>query len=299
MMRNFSYIIEEISSYDDLQVSFEFFPPKNERSWLTFAETLVDLNSFKVDFVSVTHGAGGGMTSSLDTLRTINHIKDSTDFDIAAHIAGIRLGKNELRNLLAEYSKLGVNKFVALRGDIPDNAGMQCIDYQYASDLVADIRNIDSNCKIFVAGYPDTHPESKNLKAEIDFLKYKVDQGASGIITQYFFDFDNYFRFVDLAVQNNISVPIIPGILPITNVQQMLSFSKKCAVRIPDWLERSLLSVKNYHEQVQLLGFHVFLEQCHRLVANNIKNLHFYTLNNYLHTGTICKLMGISKNDCN
>lgn len=281
----------------ELNISFEFFPPKNQEMEEKLWEAISKLQNLKPNFVSVTYGAGGSTRER--THHTIKRIIDETQLKPASHLTCIGASRAEVDDILRNYWKIGVRHIVALRGDMPASTPTYQLHpngYKYANELVAGIKkltneNIDFD--ISVAGYPEKHPEAANLQIDLDNLKRKVDAGANRIITQFFFDADVFFRFVDLCQKNKINVPIIPGILPVTNVKQAKHFAKMCGAIIPQWMERIFNGLDDYQETRHLVAGIVATELCRILHNNGVNDFHFYTLNRSELTIAICHILGV------
>ena len=295
-MKIFNNKIEELLSLrNNLKFSFEFFPPKNEEMNIKLWDSITKLKSLSPDFISVTYGAGGSTRTM--THETISRIISETDLRPASHLTCIGSSRAEIDSILRNYWDIGVRHIVALRGDIP-NDSYNHIDsknsYKYASDLVYAIKELkkeDINFEISVAGYPEKHPEAKSLDQDIDNLKKKVDAGADKIITQFFFDCDVFFRFRDKCHAKNINIPIIPGILPVTNFKQVSKFAKMCHTNIPKWMSEIFNTLDNSIESKNLIAGMIAIEQCRLMMKENINNFHFYTLNRAELTQSICKII--------
>lgn len=258
-------------------VSLEFFPPKTDEQRDTLAKALPSLKALAPEYVSVTFGAGGSTLSY--TPDTVRHLREEHGLDAAPHLSCMGGTREEIRELLARYRTNGCRRIVALRGDLP--SGMASYgDFRYASDLVAFIREETGDYfHIEVAGYPETHPQAEDAQADLAHFKRKVDAGADGVITQYFYNADAYFRFVDDAQRLGIRVPIVPGIMPITNYSQLRRFSELCGAEIPRWIARRLQSFGDDHDAIREFGADVVAGLCRRLVDGGAPALHFYTLN--------------------
>jgi methylenetetrahydrofolate reductase (NADPH) len=275
------------------RVSFEFFPPKTaemeEKLWHSISK-LAPLNPH---FVSVTYGAGGSTRER--THSTVKRILSDTTLKPAAHLTCVGTSRAEMDEIAQGYWDMGVRHIVALRGDAPEGSGTyqpHPDGYAYASDLVAGLKKI-GDFEISVAAYPDKHPEAASLQDDIDHLKRKIDAGANRAITQYFFDTGTYLDFLEKAAKNNITVPIIPGILPVTNFKQLVSFSAKCGTTIPKWMENLFAGLDDDPQTRQLVAAIVAVEQCRSLRQAGIEEFHFYTLNRSDLTQAICHILGI------
>lgn len=281
----------------ELNISFEFFPPKNQEMEEKLWEAIFKLQNLQPNFVSVTYGAGGSTRER--THHTIKRIIDETQLKPASHLTCIGASRLEVDDILRNYWKIGVRHIVALRGDMPASTPTYQLHpdgYKNANELVAGIKKLQNeniDFEISVAGYPEKHPEAANLQIDLDNLKRKVDAGANRIITQFFFDADVFMRFVELCRKNKINVPIIPGILPVTNVKQTKHFAKMCGANIPKWMERIFNGLDDYQETRHLVAGIVATELCRILHNNGINDFHFYTLNRSELTIAICHVLGI------
>ncbi|HVJ63251.1 MAG TPA: methylenetetrahydrofolate reductase [NAD(P)H] [Tahibacter sp.] len=260
-----------------LPISLEFFPPKTDEQRDVLEKALPKLKELKPEYVSVTFGAGGSTLSY--TPDTICHLRDDHGLDAAPHLSCMGGTRAEIRTLIQQYRDKGCRRLVALRGDLP--SGMATYgDFRYASDLVEFIRAESGDYfHIEVACYPEVHPQSDDAHADLAHFKRKVDAGADGAITQYFYNPDAYFRFVDDARRLGVTVPIVPGIMPITNYSQLRRFSEMCGAEIPRWVARRLQAFGDDHEAIREFGIDVVSDLCRRLVDGGAPALHFYTLN--------------------
>ncbi|MDH5454127.1 MAG: methylenetetrahydrofolate reductase [Paracoccaceae bacterium] len=278
---------------DDVTVSFEFFPPKDEKAEASLWAAIERLAPIKPAFVSVTYGAGGSTRER--THDTVVRIKRETDLEPAAHLTCVAATKEEVDAVAKRYWDEGIRHIVALRGDAPENAGgvyqPHPGGYAYAADLVAGLKGI-ADFEISVAAYPEGHPESTSPGADLDNLKRKIDAGATRAITQYFFNVDTYLRFLDRAHAQNITVPIVPGILPVTNFRQVQKFSAACGTEVPDWLRDLFEDLDDDPDTRRLIAAMVAAEQCRKLHAYGISDFHFYTLNRADLTYAICHVLG-------
>ena len=257
-------------------VSFEFFPPKTTEGMDKLRETRSQLAKFNPEFYSVTFGAGGSTRDrTMDTVLEIQR----EGFQAAPHISCISSSKSEIRDLLQAYQTQGIKRLVALRGDIPSGE-VSAGDFRYASELVAFIREeTGSHFGVEVAAYPEFHPEARTPAADLQNLKRKVAAGANSAITQYFYNADAYFRFVDQCDALGINVPIVPGIMPIYNITQLARFSSVCGAEIPRWLKMRLEEYGDDMASLRAFGVDVVSELCETLLAWGVPSLHFYTLN--------------------
>jgi len=265
--------------------SFEFFPPKTAEGMANLREARKSLAQFKPEFFSVTFGAGGSTRDR--TMDTVFEIQDE-GYAAAPHISCISSSKEEIRELLSAYQAKGIKRLVTLRGDVPSGE-VSAGDFKYANELVSFIRQETGDWfHIEVAAYPEFHPEAQSAAKDIANFKRKVEAGANSAITQYFYNADAYFRFLEACEQANIAVPIVPGIMPIYNYTQLARFSGVCGAEIPRWLRLRLEAYGDDMASLRAYGADVVTEMCHRLIAAGVKNMHFYTLNQ---AGTISKII--------
>jgi len=256
--------------------SFEFFPPKTSDGIEKLRENRTKLAQHNPEFFSVTFGAGGSTRDR--TMDTVLEIQQE-GFQSAPHISCISSSKEEIRSLLKTYQERGIKRLVALRGDVPSGE-VSAGDFKYAAELVEFIRAETSDqFHIEVAAYPEFHPEARTPKADLLNLKRKVDAGANSAITQYFYNADAYFRFVDQCQIIGINVPIVPGIMPIYNITQLARFSSVCGADIPRWLKMRLEEYGDDIDSLRAFGVDVVSELCETLQDWGVPSLHFYTLN--------------------
>lgn len=273
------------------KVSFEFFPPNTQEKVEKLILAAKKISDLFPDFFSVTYGAGGSTQEM--TKHAVFQLLKHFDFPIAPHLSCVGSSKNNIKQLLNEYIAAGINHIVAVRGDLP--SGM-CDpgEFNYASDLIEFIRTeTNDHFKIKVAVYPEFHPEAKNPEIDLNNLKYKVTQGASCAITQYFFNSDAYFHFRDDCQRLGINIPIIPGIMPISNWPKLVKFSKTCGAELPTWLCKRMEHLKHDANAVHDYGCEVVTKLCERLLAHGVNELHFYTLNQASLVLRICKNLGL------
>lgn len=265
--------------------SFEFFPPKTAEGMANLREARKSLAQFKPEFFSVTFGAGGSTRDR--TMDTVFEIQEE-GYAAAPHISCISSSKEEIRELLNAYQAKGIKRLVTLRGDVPSGE-VSAGDFKYANELVSFIRQETGDWfHIEVAAYPEFHPEAQSAAKDIANFKRKVDAGANSAITQYFYNTDAYFRFLDACERQSIQVPIVPGIMPIYNYTQLARFSGVCGAEIPRWLRLRLEAYGDDMASLRAYGADVVTEMCHKLIAAGVKNMHFYTLNQ---AGTISKII--------
>lgn len=258
------------------QFSVEFFPPRTAAGESKLDEVHAELSQLKPDFFSVTYGAGG---STKQGTRKIVLRYQALGSSVAPHLSFGGLDEDELQTLLLEYKNNGISRLVALRGDIPSGMG-SAAQHRYANELVEFVRKTTGDhFHIDVACYPETHPESASYKTDVDFFKRKVDAGASSAITQYFYNADAYFRFVDYCATREINIPIVPGIMPITNYANLARFSANCGAEIPQWLRHRLEAFGDDAEGLRVFGTDVVTELCEKLLDGGAPGLHFYSMN--------------------
>jgi methylenetetrahydrofolate reductase (NADPH) len=260
-----------------IPISFEFFPPKTDEQRATLEATLPKLKALSPDYVSVTFGAGGSTLSY--TPETVQRLREHHKLDAAPHLSCVGGTREEIRALLQQYKTLGCKRIVALRGDLP--SGMATYgDFRYASELVEFIRHeFDGAFHIEVACYPEMHPQANDAHADLRNFAAKVKAGADGAITQYFFNSDAYFRFVDEVRRHGIKVPIVPGVMPISQYSQLRRFSDMCGAEIPRWISKRLESFRDDADAIREFGADVVADLCRKLIAGGAPGIHFYTLN--------------------
>jgi methylenetetrahydrofolate reductase (NADPH) len=278
----------------EIDVSFEFFPPKTEKMEQALWAAVRRLEPLKPKFVSVTYGAGGSTRER--THATVARILKETSLIPAAHLTCVGATRAEVDAVVRAYAAVGVRHIVALRGDPPAGAGTRFEPhpggYANGAGLVAGIKGI-ANFEVSVAGYPEMHPESPSLRADLDNLKAKVDAGATRVITQFFFDNGHYLRFVERARAHGIWCPIVPGIVPIHNYKQVAGFAAKTGTSIPSWLARRFEGLDDDPGTTHLVAAAVAAEQVMDLVDHGTKQFHFYTLNRADLVYAICHLLGL------
>ena len=259
-----------------LPVSLEFFPPKTAEGSNKLRAARAQLYALKPEFCSVTYGAGGSTHEG--TFTAVGEIL-AEGMSAASHFSCIGATRVRVREQLAELQRMGVRRLVALRGDLPSGYGMGG-EFQYASDLVEFIRaETGDSFRINVACYPEVHPQARSPEADLQAFATKIKAGADSAITQYFYNADSYFRFVDDARKHGVDVPIIPGIMPITNSSQLLRFSDACGAEIPRWVRLRLQSFGDDAASIRAFGLEVVIDLCERLAPGGASCLHFYTLN--------------------
>jgi methylenetetrahydrofolate reductase (NADPH) len=277
----------------ELQLSFEFFPPKTDVMEERFWDSIHRLAPLHPRFVSVTYGAGGSTRER--TLRMVSQIKAESGVDAAAHLTCVAASRDEVDAVVEGYKVAGINRIVALRGDPAAGVGQPFEPhpqgYRNAAELVAGIRRI-GDFDISVAAYPEKHPQSPDWDADIDNLKRKLDAGATRAITQMFFDNQDYFRFVDRARAAGITAPIVPGIQPIHSFKQISGFASKSGASIPDWIAERFEGLEDDPETHALVASAVAAEQVLELVDEGVTELHFYTLNRSNLVLALARLLG-------
>ncbi len=260
-----------------LQCSFEFFPPKTEQAAVNLRNTVNQLAVLKPSFCSVTFGAGGSTREK--TFETVVEIQESTGIEAAPHISCIASTKDNIREVLQAYQAKGIRHIVALRGDMPSGM-MSAGEFRYANELVEFIRAETGNhFHIEVAAYPEVHPQAASAEADLRNFKRKVEAGADTAITQYFYNPDAYFRFTDDCEKLGIAIPIVPGIMPITNYTQLSRFSEACGAEIPRWVRKRLEMLGDDRTSIRAFGVDVVTKLCRQLLEQGAPGLHFYTLN--------------------
>ena len=270
-----------------INVSFEFFPPRTSEMEQTLWHSIDRLSSLKPKFVSVTYGANSGERDRTHSI--IKGIKDRTGLEAVPHLTCIDASRNELRTSAQDYWNNGIRHIVALRGDLPPNGGKP---EMYAADLVALLKDV-ADFDISVAAYPEVHPEAKSAQADLLNLKRKVDAGASRAITQFFFDVESYLRFRDRCAATGIDVEIIPGILPVSNFKQAKKFADMTNVRIPAWMSQMFNGLDDDAETRKLVGASIAMDMVKILSREGVKDFHFYTLNRAEMSYAICHTLGV------
>ncbi|WP_432549358.1 methylenetetrahydrofolate reductase [Escherichia coli] len=270
-----------------INVSFEFFPPRTSEMEQTLWNSIDRLSSLKPKFVSVTYGANSGERDRTHSI--IKGIKDRTGLEAAPHLTCIDATPDELRTIARDYWNNGIRHIVALRGDLPPGSGKP---EMYASDLVTLLKEV-ADFDISVAAYPEVHPEAKSAQADLLNLKRKVDAGANRSITQFFFDVESYLRFRDRCVSAGIDVEIIPGILPVSNFKQAKKFADMTNVRIPAWMAQMFDGLDDDAETRKLVGANIAMDMVKILSREGVKDFHFYTLNRAEMSYAICHTLGV------
>ena len=270
-----------------INVSFEFFPPRTSEMEQTLWNSIDRLSSLKPKFVSVTYGANSGERDRTHSI--IKGIKERTGLEAAPHLTCIDATPDELRTIARDYWNNGIRHIVALRGDLPPGSGKP---EMYASDLVTLLKEV-ADFDISVAAYPEVHPEAKSAQADLLNLRRKVDAGANRAITQFFFDVESYLRFRDRCVSAGIDVEIIPGILPVSNFKQAKKFADMTNVRIPAWMAQMFDGLDDDAETRKLVGANIAMDMVKILSREGVKDFHFYTLNRAEMSYAICHTLGV------
>ena len=275
------------------EVSFEFFPPKDEAMAERLWASVKQLEPLAPSFVSVTYGAGGGTRQR--THATVRRIATETPLACAAHLTCVAATRDEVDAVAREYWDSGIRHIVALRGDPPEGSDRYeavADGYAHASDLVAGLRRV-APFEISVAAYPEVHPEAASAAQDLDNLKRKLDEGAVRAITQFFFDNDSYLRFRDRAAAAGIAAPIVPGIQPVTNFARIQTFAAKCGASIPAWFADAFAGLEDDAAARRTVATDLAVKQCAGLLDAGVPGLHFYTLNRADLTTAICARLGI------
>jgi methylenetetrahydrofolate reductase (NADPH) len=277
-----------------IRVSFEFFPPKTEEMEKSLWEAIARLAPLAPSFVSVTYGAGGSTRER--THATVKRIIAETALAPAAHLTCVAADRAEVDAVVQSYVAAGVRHIVALRGDPAGGLGERYAPhpqgYRNAADLVAGIKRF-ADIEVSVSAYPEKHPDSPSVAADIDMLAAKVDAGASRAITQFFFDSDHYFRYLDRVRARGIAIPIVPGILPVQNFKQLRAFAERCGTSVPDWLADRFAGLDGDAATRKLIAAAVAAEQVLDLVDRGVTDFHFYTMNRADLVYAICHLLGV------
>jgi len=279
------------------RISFEFFPPKTPEMEARLWEVIKRVEPLGPRFVSVTYGAGGSTRER--THATVRRIRQETGLEPAAHLTCVAATRDEIDAVADAYWQAGIRHIVALRGDPPGGIGgggegyaAHPGGYPFAADLVAGLRRV-ADFEISVAAYPETHPEAHSAGRDLDNLKQKLDAGARRAITQFFFDVDLFLRFRDRAAAAGIAVPIVPGILPVTNFAQLKRMAATCGASIPAWMAAHFDGLDDDPDTRRLVATSIAAEQCRRLQSNGVNEFHFYTLNRADLIVAICHLLGV------
>ena len=271
--------------------SFELFPPKTDEGARKLRDTTAQLARLKPRFFSVTYGAGGSTRER--TFDTVREIQRDSGIEAAPHLSCVGSTRDSIREILREYMSQGIHHIVALRGDLP--SGSPSVgEFRYANELVEFIRaETGDHFRIEVACYPEVHPQADDAERDLLNFKRKVDAGADAAITQFFFNLDAYLRFVEACEKIGIDLPIVPGIMPITNFKQLARFADGCGAEIPRWLRKRMEAYGDDRESVQAFGLEVVTELARRLLQEGAPGLHFYTMNQAGPTEAIWRNLGL------
>ncbi|WP_419832641.1 methylenetetrahydrofolate reductase [NAD(P)H] [Endozoicomonas atrinae] len=274
-------------------ISFEFFPTKTEEGAQKLEQNALNLARYQPEFFSVTYGAGGSTRDR--TLETVLSTQNQTRIATAPHLSCVGDSREQIKELLDFYRNQGVERIVALRGDLPSGMGRDSGELRYANELVEFIRTeTGDHFHIEVAAYPEVHPQAPNMEKDLENFKRKVDAGANSAITQYFFNADSYFYFLERSRSLGIDVPVIPGIMPITNYTRLARFSDACGAEIPRWIRKQLEAYGDDITSIKKFGEEVVTQLCEKLLEGGAPGLHFYTLNQAAPCQGICDNLGIS-----
>ena len=271
-------------------LSFEFFPPQTPAGVEKLGDVTRRLATFSPEFFSVTFGAGG---STRERTRDIVFAISDEGLAVAPHVSCIASTRENIKAMLEEYRQRGIQRVVTLRGDLPSGMA-QAGEFRYASELVAFVRaEYGDAFHIEVAAYPEYHPQSRTAQDDLLNFKRKVEAGADSAITQYFFNADAYFHFREQCAAMGVSIPIVPGIMPIGRFHQLARFSDACGAEIPRWIRRKLEGYADDAESIRAFGLDVVTRLCDRLLRNEAPGLHFYTMNQADTVSTICEQLGL------
>lgn len=286
---------QSASSRSQASVSFEFFPPHTREMDAGLWAAIERLAPVGPSFVSVTYGAGGGTRER--THATLERLTAETSLCPAAHLTCVAASRAEVDQVVERYLEAGVRHIVALRGDPPQHAEPGSVPpepgYHDALELIKGIHRIDPGIEISVAAYPETHPRSASDTADLDWLKRKIDAGATRAITQFFFEADTFLRFRDRARAAGITVPIVPGILPVTNFATVKRFAESCGATVPRWLAETFDGLDSDPKTRQLVAASIAIDVCRTLQRGGVNEFHFYTLNRAELTRSICHMLGL------
>lgn len=259
-------------------ISFEFFPTKTDAGHEKLLNVARQLAGYQPDFFSCTYGAGGSTRDR--TLNTVLQLDGEVKVPTAPHLSCVGDSKQDLRELLNLYKAANIKRIVALRGDLPSGMGMASGELRHANELVEFIRSeTGEHFHIEIAAYPEMHPQARNFEDDLKNFVRKANAGANSAITQYFFNADSYFYFVERVRKLGVEIPVVPGIMPITNYSKLARFSDACGADIPRWVRKQLESYGDDIESIQAFGEQVISEMCEKLLAGGAPGLHFYTLN--------------------
>ena len=273
------------------RLSFEFFPPKTDKGRDKLQHVISDLGAYNPEFFSVTYGAGGSTRDG--TQNTITEVLKA-GYQAAPHLSFGGDDEVAMEKMLNDYKDAGVKRIVALRGDVPSGSG--AVKLVYANELVEFIRKTTGDhFHIEVAAYPEIHPESDSFTTDLDYFKAKIDAGANSAITQYFFNADAYFYYVEQCQKVGIDAPIYPGIMPVTNYESLIRFSATCGAEIPRWMKKRLESLAGDQDELLNYGTELVSGLCQQLIDGGAPGIHFYTLNQSPAIQKICDNLGFSR----
>ncbi len=278
---------------DSTRVSFEFFPPNSDEMAQKHWKTLQRLMPLQPSFVSVTYGAGGSTRER--THQLVSRIRKETDLEPAAHLTCVGASRDEIDTVADQYWQAGINHIVALRGDPPEgeqNFRPHENGYSGSVELIHGLKKLH-DFDITVGCYPEIHPEASSSRADLDYLKRKMDAGATRAITQFFFDPSVYLRFLERARAHGITIPILPGILPVTSYNKIAQFSKQCGTQVPAWLTHLFEGLEDDASTRNHVAAMVAAEQCRQLQTNGVRDFHFYTLNRADLVYSVCHTLGL------
>lgn len=280
----------------ELHISFEFFPPKTEAMHEKLWSSIQKLGPYGPDFISVTYGAGGSTRER--THSTVSRIIGETDLATAAHLTCVNATRDQVDDVLRDYWRAGVRHLVALRGDPPEGVGKKYTPYPdgyaNAAELAAGAREI-APFEISVGCYPEKHPESPSFDADIDLLKAKIDNGASRALTQFFYDNDVYFRYLEKVRKAGITIPVVPGIMPVTNFKSLMRMANVCGTTVPGRMQQLFQNLDDDPETRHLVAATIAAQQCLDLAAQGVTHFHFYTLNRAELVCALCHMLGMRK----
>lgn len=279
---------------DELAVSFEFFPPADDKGEARLWDTIEKLSPLRPQWLSMTYGAGGSTQERTD--RAVERILKESDHQPAAHLTCVAQSKDEVLERARNWWAMGVRHIVALRGDPPQGETEykpHPDGFANAAELTAALKQKVGNFEVSVGGYPEVHPDSESLNADMENLKAKIDAGADRIITQYCFDTEDFLRFRDRCAEWNIGVPIVPGIMPVFNFGKVKRFSQGCGAGIPQWLEETFAGLDEDPDARALVAAAVAADQCAHMQSEGVRQFHFYTLNKPDLTYAVCRRLGI------
>lgn len=273
-------------------ISFEFFPPKSAETEAKLWDVIDELAVIRPDFVSITYGAGGSTRNR--THKCVKHLVTKTDLKPAAHLTCVAASKSEVDEVIEDYALAGVKHIVALRGDMPDMEAFSPHPNGYRGSVeLVDALSRRGGFDVTVSAYPEKHPESGDMQTDIDLLKAKIDAGATRAITQFVFDTEHHYRFRDVLADNQINIPVIPGIMPTTNFKGVLRMSEACGASVPDWMKSKFEWLDDDLESRRAIAIEVATEQCRDLIKSGFENLHFYTLNQATVTQAVCNALSL------